>query len=224
MKLCTCLIPVYNEEKRILQVLKSISRSKKISEIFCVDDGSTDNTYKIIKENYPKLNLINLGKNYGKTKAIIEGLKKVKTKYTLMIDGDLIGLKYQDLDNAIDRITKKNIDMIILRRVNEKGLVRFLRFDTILSGQRILKTSELKKIVSKNIKGYQIETVINKHMDDNSKSVFWMPTSAVNSIRANKWGIKKSIISNIQMFFQILVNPGPVSFLKQILIFCRIKA
>lgn len=48
------IIPVYNVEKYLKQNLKSITeQTLKEIEIICVDDGSTDSSYKII-ETSPK--------------------------------------------------------------------------------------------------------------------------------------------------------------------------
>ena len=73
------IVPVYNEEKIILDLLKKITILEKKCdlEIIIVNDGSSDNSKDIIENNkklYSKF--INLEKNLGKGKAIIEGLKK----------------------------------------------------------------------------------------------------------------------------------------------------
>ena len=78
------IIPLYNEEKRIvycLQILNNFLQNKKkfnIETIF-VDDGSNDNTAKIIKKfikknNKYSLNIISYKKNVGKGFAIKKAL------------------------------------------------------------------------------------------------------------------------------------------------------
>ena len=49
------ILPSYNEEKNIIETLKKLDRSLKINkikkyELIFVDDGSTDNTKKIINK------------------------------------------------------------------------------------------------------------------------------------------------------------------------------
>ena len=46
------LIPVYNEEKNLKKV---IQKAKKFSKVFVIDYASTDNSYKIAKENSNKV-------------------------------------------------------------------------------------------------------------------------------------------------------------------------
>ena len=49
--LISIILPVYNAEKYIERAIKSlINQSYKNIEILCIDDGSKDNSYNIIKE------------------------------------------------------------------------------------------------------------------------------------------------------------------------------
>ncbi len=73
------IIPVYNEEKTILEVLKKIKKNSSNLfkyEVIVVDDGSTDQSKKILKNNnllYDKLltNEVNKGKGFSVKKGIL---------------------------------------------------------------------------------------------------------------------------------------------------------
>ena len=74
MKKLSIIIPTFNEEKTILQVLKRINETKSSFinyEIIVVNDGSTDDSHNILKTNsflYDKI--INYRKNLGKGNAV----------------------------------------------------------------------------------------------------------------------------------------------------------
>ena len=89
--LLSIIIPVFNEEKTIIQILKKISVQKNIFriEILVSDDGSTDNTSFLLKKNKFLYNyLYTSKKNFGKGHAIRMVIKKTKGDIILIQDAD----------------------------------------------------------------------------------------------------------------------------------------
>jgi glycosyltransferase involved in cell wall biosynthesis len=94
MKL-SLIVPAYNEEATVIQLLELVEENQsKISdvefEVIVIDDGSTDNTAKLI-EGRPELysKFILMAKNGGKGAAVREGLKLATGDYILFQDADL---------------------------------------------------------------------------------------------------------------------------------------
>ena len=87
------IIPAFNEEKTIIEILKRVNRqtNKGIElEIIVIDDSSTDSTKELLISNsdlYTKF--ISLEKNLGKGGAVKEGLKIASGTYILFQDADL---------------------------------------------------------------------------------------------------------------------------------------
>ena len=87
------LIPAYNEQDTIIEVLEKISRQSIDgfeSEVIVIDDGSTDKSVQII-EKRPELyaKLIKQQVNGGKGAAVKAGLKEASGDYILFQDADL---------------------------------------------------------------------------------------------------------------------------------------
>ena len=90
------IIPFYNEENRIEKNLHFIKKFlKKKSEVIFVNDGSSDNSDKIIKkfkfrnENKKLIKYISYKKNVGKGYAIKKGVLKSKKEWILICDLDM---------------------------------------------------------------------------------------------------------------------------------------
>ena len=89
----TVLIPAYNEEQTILDVLQRVnaqSDERVDLEILVVDDGSTDETVALLERN-PHLytRLLQLPRNGGKGAAVKAGLREATGEFVLFQDADL---------------------------------------------------------------------------------------------------------------------------------------
>ena len=93
-KLISCVISCYNEEKNITILLDQIKSNnlEKNFEFIIVNNGSTDNSWRIIcekKNNFPEIKFINLDNNLGWGNGITEGLKLTSSEYVGWTHGDL---------------------------------------------------------------------------------------------------------------------------------------
>ncbi len=97
-KLLSIIIPAYNEEAFIAQILRKVIAVKPEydfrKEILVVDDASTDNTVAIINDFIQKhpahpVRLIEQPHNMGKGAAIHRGIKEAAGDYLLVQDADL---------------------------------------------------------------------------------------------------------------------------------------
>jgi len=85
------IVPVLNESRFIKKFIDTFPE-KHIKHLILVDDGSSDDTAKIIKTDYPHIQLLKHKINLGKGKSMETGaLKAIKDKADILIfmDGDL---------------------------------------------------------------------------------------------------------------------------------------
>lgn len=117
MKVLYIVVPCYNEEevleettRQLKEKMKNLIKDKKISKesrVMYINDGSKDNTWKMIEEISEKEKLftgISLSRNRGHQNALLGGLMTAKNYADIVIsmDADL-----QDDINAIDEMIDK---------------------------------------------------------------------------------------------------------------------
>lgn len=86
----TICIPTYNREKTLKRTLKSlVVQTDQDFEILVIDDGSEDETYNLIENNFNLSNLKYYRKeNGGKHTALNMGIKNAKGQYFMILDSD----------------------------------------------------------------------------------------------------------------------------------------
>lgn len=92
MKVLSIIIPVYNEEATIGEVLRRVFVVKLKDwnkQVIVVDDGSTDKTKEILASWEKKATIIFQPKNQGKGSVVTEGMKHATGEVILIQDADL---------------------------------------------------------------------------------------------------------------------------------------
>ncbi|MEJ2610155.1 MAG: glycosyltransferase [Candidatus Thiodiazotropha sp.] len=91
LPLVSLILPVYNGEEFLAPCLESIvKQTYKNIEVIIINDGSTDNTHKIIEEYKPKIeNLIYINRgNKGLIASLNEGVNSSSGEYIARMDAD----------------------------------------------------------------------------------------------------------------------------------------
>ena len=168
MKKVLLIIPAYNEEENIANVYKSITNYNKKNKIkydvIVINDGSKDNTLKILKDN--KIPHVNLIHNLGIGGAVQTGYKYAfYNDYDIAVQFDGDGqhdIRY--VKDIIEPLLNEKADMVIgsrfidksrkgfkssaSRRLGIKIISAFMRFAT---RKKIYDTTSGFRAVSKKI-------------------------------------------------------------------------
>jgi glycosyltransferase involved in cell wall biosynthesis len=94
-KKLSVVVPLYNEKDNIREVVEDLEETLILSEmefeIVLVDDGSTDDTFKIargLERECPYVKVICHETNKGKSAAMMTGFRNVEGDYIVLMDGD----------------------------------------------------------------------------------------------------------------------------------------
>lgn len=124
------IIPAYNEAERIGQSLsaleKDLEKRREPYEVVVVDDGSTDQTRKIVEsfaESNNRIRLISSACNRGKGHAVRSGMKASSGEWIVFVDADYptpILFAYE----FIDHIQKTGTDIVFGSRRSAGAVIR----------------------------------------------------------------------------------------------------
>jgi len=112
------VIPLFNEEESLTElsewIVRVVEQHQLSYEIIFVDDGSTDESWKIIESLHQVNNNIKgikFQRNYGKSAALNEGFRAAKGNVVITMDADM-----QDSPDEIPElykmITEENFDIV----------------------------------------------------------------------------------------------------------------
>ncbi|WP_032944631.1 glycosyltransferase family 2 protein [Lactococcus lactis] len=126
MQKLSIVIPAYNEEEAIEIFVKEVNKHTidlpLEKTFFFVNDGSTDNTLKVIKQlsnDHENIRYISFSRNFGKESALIAGLEASDGDFITVMDADL-----QDPPEMLNEMFVKiseGYDVVGTRRISRKG-------------------------------------------------------------------------------------------------------
>ena len=173
MKKVTAIICVYNEENTIKDVVLSVSEALIVDEIIVVNDGSTDNTKKIIEGLKEEINItdIHLKGNKGKGYAMAVGVENATNEIIAFIDADQTNIITGYIDQMISPLLKKECDMVL-----GYSTVNILSQDInplkILTGERTLYKEDIIPILDKIKESrFGVETLLYFYFVSTGKSI-----------------------------------------------------
>ncbi|MEI6462849.1 MAG: glycosyltransferase family 2 protein [bacterium] len=132
--LLTFVIPAYNEESSIEELLKKVLAvglpNNFSKEIIVLDDGSKDNTRAILEsfsKKNPEVRFIKNEKNMGKSMTVKKGLLESKGDYVVIQDADL---EYDpnDVSDLLKTCIDNKLDFALGNRFNKGNKMIYLSF------------------------------------------------------------------------------------------------
>ena len=200
----SAIIPAYNEESTIADIIKTVKKVSEIDSIIVVSDGSTDETVVIARNLEVKV--YEMKKNVGKGGAIKKGFEKTDSDMLLFLDADLIGLRCEHIYSLINPIRENLADMTI--GVFSQGrlltdLPQFLM--PYLSGQRAIKRKIIDVIPNMDLLKYGLEIAITKTVKKYDYRVSKVKLyNLTQRIKEEKYGLIEGTKKRLQMYVDIV--------------------
>lgn len=208
MKKLSIIIPAYNEESTLEQIIRKVEEitlpRNILKEITIINDCSKDKTLSIaedLKQKYHNISVINNVQNLGKTQSVKKGILKSSGDYVIIQDADL---EYdpKDIERMLSVALKDRVDVVYGNRFNKDNVLIYKSFylgnkivtfiSNIFTYPRIKKYIPDMEVCYKLIKG-NIARKVAKNIS--AKSSFGLePEITARLARYNK-DLKWSIVS-----------------------------
>jgi glycosyltransferase involved in cell wall biosynthesis len=223
------IIPVYNEEKTIIRTIGKVTERMESSgderELIIIDDGSIDNTLKLVNQivaKNPNILVISHNKNIGRGKALRTGFSHATGDIIVTLDADL-SYGVEHIPKLVSELKKdKTIDFVIGSPYMKGGRtigVPFYRLLMSKMGNKLLSCSTSANLSTMTgiLRAYR-QYVINSlelesdgkeiHLEILSKAIAvgYKPKEipAILRVRTkgkSKFKLKKTIISHLSFLF-----------------------
>lgn len=199
-----CVIPAYNEENTIRNVINAIMDVEFIEKVIVVSDGSTDNTSKVAKDCGAIV--LELHKNMGKGAALKAGFKCCDEDIILFLDADLIGLNPNHIIKIIEPILKNGAEMVVGVFKNGRFLTDLAQMIApYLSGQRAVKRVLLEEMYDMDVNRYEFEAALTEMFKKRNYKISCVKLNDLTHVmKEEKYGFLRGSRERIKMYWQIL--------------------
>jgi glycosyltransferase involved in cell wall biosynthesis len=135
----SAIVPVYNEETTVSQVVEKVLSMSEFHEVICVNDGSTDRSQGELEKFADKIKLISFIKNQGKGQALAAGIESAQGDLVAFIDADLTNLSEDHVDALLSPLLEGKADAVLgyAKRGDAPNLAAHL------TGQRVYRRKDL---------------------------------------------------------------------------------
>lgn len=200
----SAVIPAYNEEGRIGNVLSILVDCPYIQEVIVVNDGSTDGTSVEAKRFSVKV--IDLPYNQGKGSAMKIGCLASTGDWILFLDADLKGLAQHHIKTLIEQTNVHQLDMSIGVFVDAAFKTNLSqKVFSFLSGQRLIRKEILEHIPYIEITRFGVETAITNYTRRMKLRTAKVPLRYLSHFsKETKMGVMKGTLSRWSMYKEIM--------------------
>ncbi|HHX50844.1 MAG TPA: glycosyltransferase family 2 protein, partial [Clostridia bacterium] len=199
----SAIIPAFNEERTIAQVIRPLLQVGEIMEVIVVSDGCTDATPEIARQE--GVQVIASPDNLGKGGAMMLGLERSSGEVILFLDADLIGLTPVHIEELLRPVLDNRAEMSV-------GIFGHGRLTTdlaqmvapFLSGQRAVKRSLLERISNLDMTRFGIEMALTRYVNEHDINIAEVLLPDLSHVmKEEKFGLWKGLRERMKMYWEI---------------------
>lgn len=212
----TCIICAHNEAPRIGGVLGVASPHPLISQVIVVDDGSTDDTARVVR-SFPSVEVISLRERCGKSRAFAAGVRAARHDYIMHLDADLRNLTAANITALAEPVLSRGYGMSLSVRRNSLAIYRWLGLDFV-SGERVLPKRIVAACLSEidALPGFGIEAYINARIIEEQLSIAVVVfDNVINTRKAAKVGRLRGTLADWTTALDVLRVLSPLEVVRQ---------
>jgi hypothetical protein len=200
------IVPAYNEESRIANVLWAAQQSRLADEIVVVSDGSTDGTATVAKR-FHGVQVVEFPTNKGKGAAMSAGVEATKSEIVVFLDADLVGLRGEHVDAIVRPLLGNLCDMCIgIFRGGKFWSDAAQKFAPTISGQRAMRRSLFLGVPHMDELRMGVEVSINAYVKQKKARVQRVILRGVaNSYKEQKLGLVEGSKARLQMYGEMVL-------------------
>ncbi len=204
--LISAIVPAFNEEKTIEQIVEVLAQHALIDEVVVIDDGSADQT--ALRAKSAGAQVFSLYPNQGKGQAMTEGVKRARHEIICFFDGDVKGLTRNIVMQVIAPVMSGRYAMFVAIRDRKIYWVnKLLHFSPILGGERVLSKDLWTQVPEKYKRNFQIEIALNYYAKRNQKKMgFALMPGLTQVIKEKKRGLITGAYQRILMMGDVILT------------------
>ena len=197
------IIPAYNEERTIGEIIEAVRQVPLICETIVVSDGSIDNTAEVARAYGAKV--VELTENMGKGGAMAVGVNHTDADIVLFLDADLIGLQPHHIVDLVLPVADGRAEMTV--GLFEQGrlatdLAQFIA--PYLSGQRAVKRGLLTQLSNLELTRFGVEVALTRFAKTAGISVLEVELKDMTHImKEEKLGVFRGFLARLKMYWEI---------------------
>jgi len=192
------IIPAFDEERTIGEVVCAVKQCALVDDVIVVSDGSRDATVEAARRHGARV--IALPENQGKGGAIAAGLGATDAQIILLLDGDLVGLTTEHVNDLLRPVLTGTAEVSIGQITRDFIQTLF----PILSGQRALRRPVLEGVAELENTGFGIEAALNRHLKITGLRTCTVPLGDLTHVsKQEKHGLLRGYVDKMKAAWEI---------------------